>query len=382
LRPGLFYPPAAEVPTALSFNAMGPSTNYYIHRERFKLYRGGSLPGVQLAWESWGELNDDKSNAVLLFTGLSPGAHAASSVRDPEPGWWEAMVGPDKPIDTNRHFVLCVNSLGSCKGSTGPASINPDTGQPWRLKFPELTIDDIARATHLVIEHLGILHLHAVVGPSMGGLTALAWIKHFPNSADRLALISTACSATPFAIAIRSLQREAIVTDRNFRDGTYTEDDWPEVGMRIARKLGMISYRSAAEWQERFGRKRQDYFPVTLFGMRYEVESYLETHARKFVGRFDPCCYLYLSRAMDVFDSCDTDAGLRALFERSFSGKALVMGVDSDILFPLWQQQELAVALEAVEADVTFAALPSAQGHDSFLVDSIRFGPPIAEWLK
>jgi homoserine O-acetyltransferase len=152
--------------------------------------------------------------------------------------------------------------------------------------------------------------------------------------------------------------------------------------MRIARKLGMISYRSAAEWQERFGRKHQDYFPATLFGMRYEVESYLETHARKFVGQFDPCCYLYLSRAMDAFDACDTDAGLRALFRRSFTGRALVMGVDSDILFPLWQQQELAASLEAVEADVTYEALPSPQGHDAFLVDAERFGPPMRRWLE
>jgi len=361
---------------------MGPSTNYYVHREPFRLYRGEKLPGVQLAWESWGELNPDRSNAILLFTGLSPGAHAASSVPDPEPGWWEDMIGSGKPIDTDRFFVLCVNSLGSCKGSTGPASINPDTGRPWRLKFPELTLDDVARATQLVVDDLGIDHLHAVVGPSMGGFTALAWIKHFPRNADRLALISTACSATPFAIAIRSLQREAIVTDRNFRDGTYTEDQWPEVGMRIARKLGMISYRSASEWQERFGRKHQDYFPATLFGMRFEVESYLETHARKFVGQFDPCCYLYLSRAMDAFDACDTDKGLRALFRRSFTGKALVMGVDSDILFPLWQQKELAASLEAAEADVEFVELPSHQGHDAFLVDSRRFGPPIARWLE
>jgi len=361
---------------------MGPATHYYIHREPFAMYRGSRLPGLQLAWESWGELNEDRSNAVLLFTGLSPGAHASSSGPDPEPGWWEAMIGPGRPIDTDRLFVLCVNSLGSCKGSTGPASIHPETGQPWRLKFPELTIDDIARATRLVVSHLGIERLHAVVGPSMGGFTALAWIKHFPNSTERLALISTACSATPFAIAIRSLQREAIVTDRNFRDGTYSEDEWPEVGMRIARKLGMISYRSASEWQERFGRRHQDYFPATLFGMRFEVESYLETHARKFVGRFDPCCYLYLSRAMDAFDACDTDASLRGLFRRSFSGKALVMGVDSDILFPLWQQKELAAALESVEADVAFVPLPSTQGHDAFLVDFDRFGPPITEWLS
>lgn len=360
---------------------MGPATNYYQHPHEFTLYRGGTLPCMQLAWESWGELNEDRSNAVLLLTGLSPSAHAASSERDPEPGWWESMIGPGKPVDTRRFFVLCVNSLGSCHGSTGPASIHPRTGKPWRLGFPELSIDDIARATQLVVADLGIDRLHAVIGPSMGGLTAMAWVKHFPNSTERLALISTACSATPMAIAVRSLQREAIVTDRNFHEGNYREDEWPEVGMRIARKLGMISYRSAIEWQQRFGRNHQDYFPATLFGMRYEVESYLETHARKFVGQFDPCCYLYLSRATDAFDACDSDAGLRALFRRSFRGKALVIGVTTDFLFPLYQQQELASALEAVEADVTFKALESVQGHDAFLVDSDRFNQPIAEWL-
>ena len=361
---------------------MGPDTRYLDVRETFALYRGEKLPGLRLAWESWGSLDETRSNAILIFTGLSPGAHAASSERDPEPGWWEDMIGPGKPIDTDRFFVLCVNSLGSCKGTTGPASINPETGKPWRLHFPELAIEDLARATRLVVEHLGISMLHAVIGPSMGGLTAMAWLKQFPMTTRRVALISTACSATPFAIAIRSLQREAIVTDRNFKDGHYTEDDWPEVGMRLARKLGMITYRSAREWRQRFGRRRQDYFPATLFGMRFEVESYLETHARKFVGQFDPCCYLYLSRAMDMFDACDSDESLKALFARSFTGHALVLGVDTDILFPLHQQEDLARALEATGSEVSFHALPSVQGHDAFLVDFERFGPPIREWLE
>lgn len=361
---------------------MGPATRYLDITEPFPLYRGDKLPGVRLAWESWGTLNEQRSNAILIFTGLSPGAHAASCQRDPEPGWWEEMIGPGKPIDTRRFFVLCVNSLGSCKGSTGPASINPETGRPWRLSFPELAIEDIARATAKVVEHLGIERLYATIGPSMGGLTAMAWLKLFPRKTERVALISTACSATPFAIAIRSLQREAIVTDRNFKDGKYTEDDWPEVGMRLARKLGMITYRSATEWRQRFGRRRQDYFPQTLFGMRFEVESYLETHARKFVGQFDPCCYLYLSRAMDNFDACDSDESLKSLFQRSFDGHALVLGVESDILFPLYQQQDLASALEATGSEVSYHALPSVQGHDAFLVDFESFGPPIREWLK
>ena len=361
---------------------MGPATRYFDLSKTFQLYRGGSLPGLRLAWESWGQLNDDSSNAILIFTGLSPGAHAASSTQDPEPGWWEDMIGPGKPIDTDRFFVLCVNSLGSCMGSTGPASINPSSGRPWRLEFPDLAIEDIAQATRLVVEQLEINKLHAVIGPSMGGLTTMAWLKLFPESTSKVALISTACSATPMAIAIRSLQREAVVTDRNFRDGQYTEDAWPEVGMRLARKLGMISYRSAREWQQRFGRQLQDYFPSTLFGMRFKVESYLETHARKFVGQFDPCCYLYLSRAMDMFDACDSGESLKALFKRSFTGKALVLGVETDMLFPLYQQRELATALEASGSEVVFDALPSVQGHDAFLVDMDSFGPPIRQWLN
>lgn len=361
---------------------MGPATRYLDVNRPFLMYRGGELPEIRIAWESWGELNAQRDNAVLVFTGLSPGAHAASSDQDPEPGWWEEMIGPGRPIDTRRFFVLCINSLGSCMGSTGPASINPATHKPWRLNFPELAIEDIARAARLVLEHLDIQQLHAIIGPSMGGFTALAWLKQYPGTTSRVGLISSACSATPFAIAIRSLQREAIVTDRNFRNGSYTEDDWPEVGMRLARKLGMITYRSASEWQRRFGRSRQDYFPATLFGMRFEVESYLETHARKFVGQFDPCSYLYLSRAMDMFDACDSDETLKGLFRRSFTGHALVMGVDSDILFPLHQQRDLAGALESSGSEVSFHALPSVQGHDAFLVDFDNFGPPIREWLE
>lgn len=361
---------------------MGSATRYFTQATPFALYRGGELPKVTMAWESWGTLNESKSNAVLVFTGLSASAHLASSPDDLSPGWWEGMVGPGLAIDTNRFFVICINSLGSCLGSTGPDSINPKTGKPWRLSFPEITIDDIARAAQLVIDDLGIQCLYGLVGPSMGGMAALAWLKAFPEQTQRVALISTACSSAPFALSIRSVQREAIVTDRNFHDGDYNEDNWPEVGMRLARKLGMITYRSAREWDTRFGRKRQDYFPQQAFGMRYEVESYLETHARKFVGQFDPCAYLYLSRAMDTFDACDSDESLIRLFTRSFTGHALVLGVDSDILFPTHQQQTLAGALEASGSEVSFEILSSAKGHDAFLVDSELFETPIRSWLQ
>jgi len=361
---------------------MGSATRYFSSKAPFGLYRGGQLPSVTLAWESWGTLNHQKSNAILLFTGLSASAHAASHPKDPSAGWWEEMIGPGKCLDTDRYFVLCVNSLGSCLGSTGPDSINPATGKPWRLDFPEIAIDDIAKAAQLVVASLEIDSLYALIGPSMGGMSALAWLKAFPNATNRLALISTACSSAPFALAIRSVQREAIITDRNFQGGRYNEDDWPEVGMRLARKLGMITYRSAKEWDQRFGRRRQDYFPEQAFGMRYEVESYLETHARRFVGQFDPCAYLYLSRAMDSFDACDSDETLIGLFDRSFTGHALVLGVDSDILFPPHQQKTLAGALEASGSEVSFEILSSAKGHDAFLVDSKAFDEPIRSWLQ
>lgn len=361
---------------------MGQATKYYKHPAPFQFYKGGSLPSLTLAWESWGCLDEQKSNAIILFSGLSASAHAASSDEDSSPGWWEEMIGPGRPLDTDRFFVLCVNSLGSCLGSTGPDSTAPSTKAPWRLDFPELSIDDIARATELVVSHLGIQHPHAVIGPSMGGMSALAWLKSFPKRTQKIALISTACASLPFALAIRSLQREAIVTDRNFNDGRYDDDHWPEIGMRLARKLGMITYRSAQEWDQRFGRRPQDYFPHQPFGMQFEVESYLETHARKFVGQFDPCAYLYLSRAMDTFNACDCDDGLIALFDRSFTGHALVLGVDTDILFPAHQQQALAGALEASGSEVSFEILKSTKGHDAFLVDSELMSGPIRSWLQ
>lgn len=346
------------------------------------LYRGDQIAPICLAYERWGELNADRSNAILLLTGLSPGAHAASSPEDPEAGWWEEMLGAGKPIDTSRYFVICVNSLGSCKGSTGPASLNPATGKAWRLDFPELSLEDIAEAAWRVVESLGISQLDCLIGPSMGGMTAMALLKRHPQCARRLISISSASAASPFSIAIRSLQREAIVSDPNWQNGEYTDDRWPVSGMRLARKLGMISYRSAAEWVERFGRQRQNHFPETIYGMNYAVESYLEAQAQKFIGQFDPVCYVYLSRAMDWFDAGDQHQGnIASMLKQTSLEAALVMGVDSDLLFPLTQQQSIADALQAADIDVNLHELDSIQGHDAFLIDMGNFGPPMAQFL-
>lgn len=348
----------------------------------FRLHRGGVLPGLELAYETWGTLNAERSNAVLLFTGLSPSAHAASSEADPSDGWWEYMIGPEHPIDTDRWFVICVNSLGSCKGSTGPASINPETGQPWRLDFPELCLEDIAASTQKVVAHLGIERVAVVMGPSMGGMSALAWLKQHPAGARHLLTISSAPRAEPFSIAIRSLQREMIVNDPAFDYGKYTDENWPRQGMRMARKLGMVSYRSAIEWQERFGRDLQYRYPPRPFTMNYEIESYLEAAADRFIGAFDPCCYLYLSRAMDSFDASAGHDNLADALADLELDSALVMGVDTDLLFPPRQQGEIARSLTRRGIDTRLEMLPSPQGHDAFLVDFENFGNVVGGFFR
>jgi homoserine O-acetyltransferase len=344
------------------------------------MHRGGVLPAVDIAYETWGELNADKSNAVLILTGLSPDAHAASSPADPSPGWWEPMVGPGKPLDSDRFFVICINSLGSCFGSTGAASINPAKSKPWQLDFPELTIEDIAATAHAAMAKLGIERLKAIVGPSLGGMSALSYAFQFPGGAEHLVLISSAARSAPLTIAVHSLQRETIRSDPSWADGYYPPGRQPIAGMRDARKLGMLSYRSAEEWNQRFGRRRTEAPPAEPFGIEFEVEAYLEARARDFIGQFDANCYLYLSRAMDLFDTADygTDA---TLLKRLDCAGAHIIGVKTDFLYPIEQQRELARLFERAGASVRFDAFDSLQGHDSFLVDYERFGPAVGEYF-
>lgn len=344
---------------------------------------GGVLPAVDIVYETWGQLSAAKDNAVLLVTGLSPGAHARSSAEDPTPGWWEEMVGPGQAIDTGRFHVVCVNSLGSCHGSTGPASIDPRSGERYRLRFPVLTIEDIAAAAHAALEQIGITRLRAVVGPSLGGMTALAYAMLFPEDVRDLVTISSATRATAFATAIRSVQRECIRSDPEWRGGDYPPERGPETGLRLARKIGLITYRSAPEWRERFGRERiAGAAPVEMFGPEFEVEAYLEMHARKFAGAFDANCYLYLSRAMDLFDVAEHGGSVEAGLGRIRAARTLVIGVESDFLFPIDQQQEIARILAAAGRHVRFEGLASIQGHDSFLVDMDRFCPAIGGFLR
>ena len=369
--------------------AMTDATQYFSLSSPFAMKRGGALAGARLAYETWGTLNAARDNAIFILTGLSPSAHAAANAGDPAPGWWEDMIGPGKPIDTGRWFVICANTLGSCKGSTGPASVDPATGEIYRLTFPDLTLEDVANSSFELVRALGIERLACLIGNSMGGMSALAYLVQHPGSARSHISISTAPQAQPFAIAIRSLQREAIRVDPNWRNGNYDDAHYPETGMAIARKLGVITYRSAMEWVGRFARIRLDDDARAggdRFGAEFAVESYLAGHARRFVRNFDPNCYLYLSRASDWFDIAEYGQKNAAdpvgdVLARVRVDRALVIGVSTDILFPLTQQQQIADGLRHGGAAVDFVPLDSPQGHDAFLVDIANFGAAIGAFL-
>jgi len=349
----------------------------------FPMWRSGALHGARIAYETWGTLNAARDNALLLFTGLSPPAHAAASAQDPSPGWWEGMIGPKLAIDTERFFVICVNSLGSCFGSSGPASIDPATAQPYRLRFPDLSVEDIARAGFETVRSLGITRLETVMGPSLGGMVVLAYAALFPEAARRLVCISGTAAASPFAIALRSIQREAITSDPAWAGGNYTAERPPATGQRLARKLGTVTYRSAEEWQQRFGREpiRADMHRGDPFASEFAVQGYLETLAQRFVSAFDANCYLYISRSMDRFDLARHGPPV-ALFRRARLEQALVIGVQSDLLFSVNEQQAVARLLEAAGVATHFVALPCIQGHDSFLIDLETFGREIGAFLR
>ena len=349
----------------------------------FALYRGGSLADARIAYESWGVLNAARDNAILLFTGLSPSSHAASTDRDRAPGWWQKIIGPGLAIDTRRYFVICVNSLGSCFGSTGPASINPATGERYRLDFPEVAVEDIAAAGYSAARALGVSQLAAVVGASLGGMVVAAFVAQFPDGARGAISISGSPAASPFAIALRSVQREAILRDPDWQGGNYAVDKPPRNGMRLARKLGTITYRSATEWRQRFGRDALagNSLRASPFAPRFAVEGYLEAQAERFTRVFDPNCYLYLSRAMDRFDLAEHGGSLAAAFTGTHLERALVIGVESDMLFPIHEQAAIAEALVDAGVNTRFARLPSLEGHDAFLVDIPRFDAEIRAFL-
>ena len=351
---------------------------------RFAMHRGGWIESPEIAYETWGQPNDRGDNGVLIFTGLSPSAHAASSVENPASGWWEDMIGAGLPIDTDRYFVICVNSLGSCYGSTGPASVDPLSGELYRLRFPTLTLEDVAAAGFEVVKSLGLETLHTTIGCSMGGMSALAFCARYPGLSRAFMSVCASTRALPFSIAIRSLQREMIVRDPKWQGGDYALDDPPLDGQRLARKLGMITYRSAEEWELRFGRERHATTATRVgaqFSGDFAVENYLDAQAMRFSGQFDANCYLYLSRASDLFDFAEHGGSLEAAFQKLELDRSMVIGVRTDFLFPQHQQEDLSAGLDSVVDDNELVILDCLKGHDSFLTEMDAFRPVIGRFL-
>ena len=328
----------------------------------YRFHRGGEIISGQIAYETWGVLNQTKSNSILIFTGLSPSAHAASSSSNPEPGWWEQLIGEGAALDTNHFHIICVNSLGSCFGSSGPASIDPVTGTQYGNAFPAVSIEDIAAGGIAVLDHLGIKRASLVIGPSLGGSAVLAFAALHPGRARRLISISGTMAASAHAIALRSIQREAVQND-------------PVNGLRLARKLGTVTYRSAAELSARFGRAASN------SGQDFAIQDYLDQQADKFSKTFDPDSYLKLSRAIDLFD-LSAHGDPTTLFQRAGLESALVIGVEQDSLFTIDEQTRIAAALRAAGIPTQLERVDSLAGHDAFLADQPLFAAIIARWLR
>ena len=351
----------------------------------FECEWGGVLPQIDLAWESWGELSPGRDNAILLHTGLSASSHARSQSLNPNAGWWEDMVGPGLAIDTERYFVICTNLIGGCYGSTGPSSVDPTSGKPYATDFPILTVGDMVRAQLLLLDELGIETLHASVGASLGGMQSLMLSALAPGRVQRVVSISAAACSYPQSIAMRFVQRQAVMADPDWREGRYYGKSFPHRGLRVAREMGTLTYRSGPEWMERFGRKRSADKPPRL-DEDFQVESYLAYQGDKFCLQYDPNSYLYISKAMDLFDIRDQvedsnpaagSSGISAI-----RSPTLVIGVKSDILFPVWQQRELADLLEQAQVPVTYVELDSPYGHDTFLIEIEAVGAALRGHLS
>jgi homoserine O-acetyltransferase len=344
----------------------------------FPLALGGELAEVSATFEQWGDPRSGPERTVLILPALSASSHAASSPDDPTPGWWEGMVGPERPIDTRRWRVVCASILGSPFGSTSPLSRDPRTGRPYGRDFPQITPADQARLHARVLDHLGLDRVHAVVGSSLGGMQVLQFAALFPDRVARIASISATGRSTPGTVALRRVGRLAIMNDPDYLDGRYEPGKGPVRGLAVARELGTITYRSRDEFNQRF--RWEPVGPATPQAMTFEVEQYLDAQAKRFVDRFDANCYLLLSRCMDLMDLGASQPTYAEGVLR-IQARSLILGVDRDILIPPQEQQHLAHLLESHGREVDFEILSSMYGHDAFLKEHDWFGPRIAEFL-
>ena len=456
-NPALSFPciDAREARTAtLSARSLssGPEPSYntgqhltWHSRDPLILDWGGVLPEFNIAYETWGRLDKDRSNAILLHTGLSASSHAHSTVANPKPGWWEKFIGSGSALDTDRYFVICTNVIGGCYGSTGPQSIDPANGENYATRFPILTMEDMVRAQFKLLDAFGIERLYASLGSSMGGMQSLAAGILYPDKVGKIVSISGCARSHPYSIALRHTQRQVLMMDSNWARGFYYQGVPPHAGMKLAREIATITYRSGPEWEQRFGRRRADPAKPPALCPDFLIETYLDHAGEKFCLEYDPNSLLYVSKAMDLFDlglehqhqmkqlrhrhlsqlssgqsimqqdqtcnltlptkpyeeqdanpsssdfdapdltssriSADLVAGLAPIRNHP----ALVMGVASDNLFPAWQQREVAETLRAAgNQSVTHIELgedTSLFGHDTFLLDLKHIGGNIRTFL-
>jgi homoserine O-acetyltransferase len=337
---------------------------------------GVDLAPFQIAYQAYGQLNADRSNAILICHALTGDQHVANvHPVTGKPGWWETLVGPGKPIDTDKYFIVCSNVVGGCMGTTGPSSTNTETGKPWGLDFPMNTLPDMVRAQAMLLDHLGIEKLLAVVGGSMGGMQALQWAAAYPERV--FSALAVACSTRHSAqnIAFHELGRQAVMADPDWRGGRYFEEDThPRRGLGVARMAAHITYLSDAALHRKFGRRLQDReVPTFSFDADFEVESYLRHQGSSFVERFDANSYLYLTRAMDYFDIAADHNGVLAEAFRGTRTRFCVVSFTSDWLFPTSESRAVVHALNAGSARVSFAEIETDRGHDAFLLDVPEF---------
>jgi homoserine O-acetyltransferase len=348
-------------------------------KEEFPLKLGGSLSEVTLAYETWGALNAGRDNAVVVLHALSGSSHARSSPEHAQSGWWEKLLTDQGPIRPDKHFIICANLLGGCYGSTGPTSLDPRSGRRFMSLFPPIALDDMVNSYRLLVRELGAERGLTLIGGSMGGMLVLDWAARFPLEVDQAVVLAAPGKSYPQTIAFRSVQREAILCDPDWQNGWYEERRPPLKGLALARKIGIITYRSDREFQERFGREVLDPRPHFREG-RFQVQSYLDHQGEKWARRFDANTYLYYSRAMDLFDL--GEGGSLAEGLRRIRSRALFLAFDSDFLCPRYQMEELHQALAEAGRDSRFVLIPSIYGHDAFLIEIEAIHRELAGFLR
>lgn len=343
---------------------------------------GARLGPITLAYETLGELNRERTNAILILHAFSGDSHVAGYLHedDERPGWWDNMVGPGKPVDTNRYFVICSNILGSCAGSTGPSSINPATGKPYGLSFPMVTIKDMVHAQKHLIDHLGITKLMSLIGGSVGGMQVLRWCADYPEMVASAIPLATTARHSAQAIAFNEVARQAIMADPEWNNGDYYDGAGPTHGLAVARMIGHVTYLSDESMREKFGRRLHRSALSFDFTGDFQVESYLHHQGKKFVNRFDANSLLYITKAADYFD-LERGGGNLLVNEALADVPFLVVSFTSDWLYPTYQSRDIVSALKKNGSDVSFCEIEAQWGHDAFLMPNKRLDGLISGFL-